>query len=101
MRGKLRSHEGGETYGRRKAIVEPVFGVLKQQRNLREFRTRGLERVGCEMTMATIAYNITRMSQKKVFRTENSKEERSSIRAEQTDHHINRTANRKNLPIHA
>jgi hypothetical protein len=25
----------------RKAVVEPVFGVLKQQRGMRQFRTRG------------------------------------------------------------
>lgn len=61
MRRKLRSKEGRVDYGRRKAIVEPVFGVLKQQRNLRQFRTRGLENVGCEFTLAALAYNLTRM----------------------------------------
>lgn len=61
MRRKLRSEEGRLIYGRRKAIVEPVFGVLKQQRGLRQFRTRGLASVGNEFTLATLAYNITRM----------------------------------------
>ncbi len=32
MRAKLRSPAGSATYARRKAIVEPVFGILKQQR---------------------------------------------------------------------
>jgi transposase len=67
MRRKLRTDEGREAYGRRKAIVEPVFGVLKQQRGMRQFRTRGIERVGCEMTLATLAYNLTRMHHHKVF----------------------------------
>ena len=61
MRAKLRSSEGKAAYARRKAVVEPVFGVLKQQRNLRQFRTRGLNRVGNELTLATMAYNITRL----------------------------------------
>jgi hypothetical protein len=46
MRAKLRSPAGQAAYARRKAIVEPVFGVLKHQRNIRQFRTRGLDRVG-------------------------------------------------------
>jgi hypothetical protein len=42
-------------------IVEPVFGVLKQQRGMRRFRTRGLNRVANEFTLTTMAYNITRL----------------------------------------
>jgi transposase len=61
MRAKLRSPAGQAAYARRKAIVEPVFGVLKQQRGMRQFRTRGLNRVGNEFTLATMAYNITRL----------------------------------------
>ena len=61
MRAKLRSPAGQAAYARRKAVVEPVFGVLKQQRNLRQFRTRGLNNVGNEFTLATLAYNITRL----------------------------------------
>jgi transposase len=61
MRRKLKTEEGKLVYGRRKAIVEPVFGVLKQQRGLRQFRTRGLANVGNEFTLATLAYNLTRM----------------------------------------
>lgn len=61
MRAKLRSPDGQAAYGRRKAVVEPVFGVLKQQRNLRQFRTRGLNNVGNEFTLAALAYNITRL----------------------------------------
>src|SRR4029077_18234824 len=45
MRKKLRSPAGRGVYGRRKALVEPVFGVLKQQRGMRQFRTRGQAKV--------------------------------------------------------
>jgi hypothetical protein len=61
MRAKLRSPAGAAAYARRKAIVEPVFGVLKQQRGMRQFRTRGLNNAGNEFTLATLAYNITRL----------------------------------------
>ncbi len=61
MRAKLRSPAGEATYARRKAVVEPVFGVLKQQRGMRQFRTRGLENVNQEFTLATLAFNITRL----------------------------------------
>ena len=61
MRAKLRSPDGQAAYARRKAVVEPVFGVLKQQRGIRQFRTRGLQQVNNEFTLATLAYNITRL----------------------------------------
>lgn len=58
---KLKSPEGRAVYRRRKAIVEPVFGVLKQQRGLRSFRLRGLEKVAAEITLAATAFNLTRL----------------------------------------
>lgn len=61
MRAKLRSPGGQAAYARRKAVVEPVFGVLKQQRGMRQFRTRGFNNVQNELTLATLAYNITRL----------------------------------------
>jgi len=61
LRQKLRSRRACEHYRRRKALVEPVFGVLKQQRGMRQFRRRGLNAVGTEWALATTAYNLTRM----------------------------------------
>jgi len=61
LRQKLRSPAGRAIYARRKAIVEPVFGVLKQQRGMRQFRTRTLAKVGIEFTLAALAYNLTRI----------------------------------------
>ncbi len=61
MRRKLRSPAGRAIYGWRKALIEPVFGVLKEQRGMRQFRCRGLEKVQAEWSLATTAYNLTRM----------------------------------------
>ena len=61
MGRKLRDPEGRAVYQRRKATVEPVFGVLKEQRGMRRFRLRGLAKVGIELALACTAYNLTRM----------------------------------------
>lgn len=61
MRRRLRDPVGRAIYGRRKAIVEPVNGVLKEQRGMRRFRMRGLQKVAIEWVLATTAYNLTRM----------------------------------------
>lgn len=61
MRRRLRSPGGRKMYARRKAVVEPVWGVLKQQRGMRQFRLRGLTKVGIELTLAALAYNVTRL----------------------------------------
>jgi len=66
MRKKLRSSAGRRVYARRKALVEPVFGVLKQQRGMRQFRTRGQAQVAAEFTIAAIAYNLTRLFARKL-----------------------------------
>jgi transposase len=60
-RQRMRDPAARADYARRKAVVEPVFGVLKQQRNLRQFRCRGLQAVGTEWTLATTAFNLTRI----------------------------------------
>lgn len=65
MRQKLRDPTGRNIYAQRKAIVEPVFGVLKQQRGLRQFRLRGLQLVGIEFTLASLGYNLTRLYHQK------------------------------------
>lgn len=61
MQHKLRTPEGRRIYDRRKAMVEPIFGILKQQRNLRGFRLRGLPNVTQEWTLAALAHNIGRL----------------------------------------
>lgn len=61
MRQKLRNPAGRAIYGLRKTLIEPVFGVLEEQRGMRQFRCRGLEKVQAEWSLATTAYNLTRM----------------------------------------
>ena len=65
MREKLRTEEGRRRYRKRKAIVEPVFGVLKEQRGMRTFRLRGLDKVNTEWMWATLAFNLGRLYAKR------------------------------------
>ena len=61
MRNKLCSTTGRAMYQRRKALAEPIMGILKEQRGMRRFRMRGLEKVAAEFSLATTALNLTRM----------------------------------------
>lgn len=65
MREKLRTAEGRRRYRKRKAIVEPVFGVLKEQRGMRKFQLRGLDKVNTEWMWAALAYNLGRLYAKR------------------------------------
>src|ERR1035441_579942 len=54
MREKLRTEAGRTVYKMRKAIVEPVFGQIKEQRGFRRFSLRGKENVSCEWKLVYI-----------------------------------------------
>jgi transposase len=61
LRQRFRDPAVRACYARRKELVEPVFGVLKQQRGMRQFRCRGLDQVSSEWSLATTAFNLTRL----------------------------------------
>ena len=61
MRQKLRTPEGRRTYLQRKTMVEPVIGVLKEQRGMRQFLRVGLAAVATELLLAAISYNLTHL----------------------------------------
>jgi len=45
----------------RKAIVEPVFGQIKEQRSFRRFSLRGLDNVRCEWKLVCLASNLLKL----------------------------------------
>ena len=61
IRQRLRSPAGRSLYARRKGMIEPVFGTLKEQRGMRRFQRRGLAAVNVEFTLMALAYNLTRL----------------------------------------
>jgi transposase len=61
MRAKLQSAEGRATYARRKCIVEPVHGLIKQARGFRQFLLRGLTKVSAEFTLIALTHNLLKL----------------------------------------
>ena len=61
MQRKLRTKAGRAAYARRKAIVEPVNGQIKQARGFRQFLRRGLERVNQEWSLVCTAHNLLKL----------------------------------------
>jgi len=61
MRRKLQTKVGAAIYSRRKTIVEPVFGQIKQARGFRQFLLRGLEKVQGEWAMICLTHNILKL----------------------------------------
>ena len=61
MRHKLRTDAGKKVYARRKAIVEPVFGQIKQARGFRRFSFRGLENVAAEWDLVCLTHNLLKL----------------------------------------
>ena len=61
MRAKLRSEAGRAIYKMRKAIVEPVFGQIKEVRGFRRFWFRGLCAVSCEWKLICLTHNLLKL----------------------------------------
>jgi len=61
MARKLATKAGKSVYARRKAIVEPVFGQIKEARGLRRFLLRGLQKVRGEWSLITLTHNILKL----------------------------------------
>jgi transposase len=61
MRRTLRTTRGRRLYARRKAIVEPVFGQIKQGRGFRQFLLRGLRQVRGEWALICTTHNVLKL----------------------------------------
>jgi transposase len=61
MRRKLQTKAGAAIYTARKAIVEPVFGQIKQARGFRRFSLRGLAKVRSEWALVCLTHNVLKL----------------------------------------
>jgi hypothetical protein len=61
MRRKLKTKLGRAAYEKRKEIVEPVFGQIKQVRGFRQFLLRGLKKVEGEWSLICTTHNILKL----------------------------------------
>jgi len=61
MARKLHRKVGAAVYARRKAIVEPVIGQIKQARGFRQFLLRGFEKVQGEWSLVCTTHNVLKL----------------------------------------
>jgi len=61
MRRKLQTKRGHAVYARRKGIVEPVFGQIKQGRGFRQFLLRGVNNVRSEWILICMTHNLLKL----------------------------------------
>ncbi len=61
MSRKLRTKRGRSTYAKRKHIVEPVFGQIKQVRGFRQFSLRGLVKCQYEWDLVCLTHNLLKL----------------------------------------
>jgi len=62
MARRLKSDGGRAWYKKRKWIVEPVFGWIKQCLRFRSFGLRGLKKASAEWSLVCLAVNVSRMN---------------------------------------
>ena len=61
MRRTLRTTHGRRCYAQRKAIVEPVFGQIKQGRGYHQFLLRGMRQVRGEWALICTTHNVLKL----------------------------------------
>ena len=61
MKEKLATEAGKDRYRKRKSVVEPVFGWIKQALGFRQFLMRGVDRVRGEWNLVCLAVNLKRL----------------------------------------
>jgi len=61
MAAKVRTPEGQALYARRKVIVEPVFGQIKEGRGFRRFLLRGLKKIRGEWLLVCLTHNLLKV----------------------------------------
>lgn len=61
MARKLRTKRGRERYAKRKGMVEPVFGQIKQGRGFRQFSLRGLKPMRAEWRLVSLTHNLLKL----------------------------------------
>ena len=61
MARKLRTKKGKTTYAKRKGIIEPIFGQLKQVLGFRQFSLRGLASMRGEWRLMCTVHNLLKL----------------------------------------
>ena len=54
----MATSEAKATYRRRKELIEPTFGIMKEQQSARRFLLRGVANVDAEWVFLAVAFNL-------------------------------------------
>ena len=57
-RAWMATNEAQSAFKMRKRLVEPVFGIVKEQQGVRRFLLRGIDNVAAEWTLLAAAFNL-------------------------------------------
>ena len=57
-RAWMSTEQARQLYTQRKQLVEPVFGIIKEQQGARRFLLRGIDNVTAEWNLLAIAFNL-------------------------------------------
>ena len=85
MRTKVQSDAGKEIYKKRKAIVEPAWGEMKERQGFRQFHLRGDDKVEGEFVLLSISYNLRKLHSVKypkkstIYKREKSAQKRKNV----------------------
>ena len=61
MKKKMKTEDGKKIFGKRKTIVEPAIGNIKENLGFRGFYLRGLEGAKIELNIASITHNLKKI----------------------------------------
>ena len=61
MERKLLTKKGRQTYRNRGSTIEPIFGHIKEERSLREFLLRGIDKARAEWKLICATHNILKL----------------------------------------
>ena len=61
LRERLRSEPSRALYAKRKTLVEPVFGQIKEARHIRRFLLRGIGKVRAEWRLICATHNLLKL----------------------------------------
>ena len=86
MRDKLHTTAGQAVYKMRKAVVEPVFGQIKERRGLRGFLMRGREKTAAEWQIICLTHNLLKLFQARTAPANHPKNTRSRSKSGELAH---------------
>lgn len=80
MRDKMQSEHAKKIYGRRKTIVEPVFGQIKNG-GFRRFSLRGIKKVSGEFSLICAVHNIKKITRAMINELSSTNKEKIVLKA--------------------